>query len=281
MYSLRHEASEVKQSSSLRRRTACSNNVHKQATIDNVVCSMAKAKSSRSQATSKPRTRAARRAQRPRAPRLDPALRRQHLLECALRVFARRGLGEARHAEIAREGKVALATVFVYFPTRAALVDAVLDEVARFYVDMARRIHARQELRADQVLLEHAREFSDSVANHEDYARISLDWSTSIRERVWPRYLKFQQEVADIIAATIRRGQREGSLSPAFDARFAALFLIGGAHIVAQLQFSHQPAEVLDGFLRALVDTIASGLSASSDEASRTIAAMPRHRPLR
>jgi AcrR family transcriptional regulator len=72
---------------------------------------------------------------RPPAPlrrRLSPGARRAELMACALAVFARRGLGEARHAEIAAEAGVSVATVFVYFPTREALVDAVLDEVDGF-----------------------------------------------------------------------------------------------------------------------------------------------------
>lgn len=196
---------------------------------------------------------------RPRARRLPPAERRQHLLTCALRVFARRGIGEARHAQVAHEAQVALATVFVYFPTRQALVEAVLDEVARFYVEMAQRIHSQRDLAADQVLLQHAREFSASVARHQDYARVWLDWSTSIRDPFWSRYLEFQQKVVELIVATIERGQREGSLRGYIDPRFAALFVVSAAHMVAQLQFSHQPPEVVEGFLRTLVGTVTSG----------------------
>jgi len=72
-----------------------------------------------------------------RAPALDKSERRALLLRCAICVFARRGLGGARHAEIAREAKVSVPTVFFYFPTRDALVGAVLDEVARFFTEMS------------------------------------------------------------------------------------------------------------------------------------------------
>lgn len=193
---------------------------------------------------------------RRRAPRLQPEARREQLLACALRVFARRGIGEGRHAEIAQEARVAVPTVFAYFPTRKALVDAVLEEVARFYLEMTRRIHSRRDLAASEVLLLHAREFSASVSTHEEYARVWLDWSTSIREGIWPRYLEFQREVVREVAATIRRGQREGSLRKGLDANFAALFVVGAAHMVAQLQFSHQPPRVLEGFVRTLLESV-------------------------
>ena len=150
-----------------------------------------------------------RKASRPRARRLSPLERRAQLLTCALEVFARRGLGEARHAEIAKEAGVAIATVFFYFPTRAALVQAVLTEVQRFYCAMADRVHG-QDLPAPQLLLEHGIAFANSVDTHPNYARVWLDWSTAIRDEVWPQYLKFQDYVVKAIEKTIRRGRHAG-----------------------------------------------------------------------
>src|SRR6185369_60404 len=117
-------------------------------------------------------------ALRPRARRLPPTERRTQLLTCALRVFARRGLGEGRHAEIAKEAGVSVPTVFFYFPTRADLVQAVLDEVERLYVEMAVLIHGCP-LPAPRIMLDHATTFANSVDTHPDYARVWLDWSTA------------------------------------------------------------------------------------------------------
>src|SRR5216684_6885279 len=94
-------------------------------------------------------------AKRRRARPLDRPERRTLLLECALRVFARRGIGAARHAEIAREAKVSVPTVFFYFPTRDALVAAVVEEVARFFTAMAEPIHD-QHRPAPEIILEHS-----------------------------------------------------------------------------------------------------------------------------
>jgi TetR/AcrR family hemagglutinin/protease transcriptional regulator len=196
---------------------------------------------------------------RQRARRLPPAERRAHLLACALRVFARRGLGEARHAEIAAEARVSLSTVFFYFPTRAALVGAVLDEVARFLLAMSGELHARTDRPAPRVLLDHARAFAASVATHPDHARVWLDWSTSIRAEVWPRYLAFQRTVAEIIERTIARGQREGTIPRHVEPESAALLVVGAAHMVAQLQFSRQDPAKLERFLLTLVRAAAGG----------------------
>ncbi|HYC55745.1 MAG TPA: TetR/AcrR family transcriptional regulator [Candidatus Binatia bacterium] len=176
-------------------------------------------------------------------------------MECALRVFARRGLGEARHAEIAEEAGVAVPTVFFYFPTREALVDSVLQEVDRFLIDMALEVHASDKS-ADEVMLDHIIAFTNSVDSHPDHARVWLDWSTAIREVVWPRYLDFQDRIFEIITATLQRGQVQGDISRQFDAADQARLLVGSAHMLAQMKFAGQPREKLEQFFRTLVGAV-------------------------
>jgi len=139
-------------------------------------------------------------------------------------------------------------------------VTAVLDEVERFYGAMAERMH-QHELPAPQVMLNHAKTFADSVDSHPDYARIWLDWSTAIRDEVWPRYLQFQECIVLTIEKTIRRGQQEGSLSTALDASDEAHLLFGSAHMIAQMKFAQQPAEKIERFLHTLVSVAIGGLS--------------------
>ncbi len=193
-----------------------------------------------------------------RARRLAPLERRVQLLECALRVFARRGLGAARHAEIAKEAGVSVATTFFYFPTRTDLVKAVLDEVERFYCAMAEQTH-QNSLPAPQVMLDHAKTFADSVDSHPDYARVWLDWSTAIRDEVWPRYLRFQERVVQVMERTIRRGQQEGSLSTALDPSDEAHLLFGSAHMIAQMKFTRQSPEKIERFLHTLARVAIGG----------------------
>lgn len=196
---------------------------------------------------------------RPRARRLSPTERRTQLLACALRVFARRGLGEARHAEIAKEAGVSIPTVFVYFPTRRELVDTVLGEVERFYRAMADQVH-RQKLPAPQVLLMHGTAFANSVDTDADYARVWLDWSTAIRDEVWPRYLNFQAYVVKVIEKTIRRGQREGDFAADIDPEDNAYLMFGSAHLIAQMKFTRQSPERIERFLHTLVRIAIGGL---------------------
>lgn len=192
--------------------------------------------------------------------RLPPDARRAELLAVALRVFARRGLGRAGHAEIAAEAGVAVSTVFVYFPTRDALRDAVLDEVERFQAGLARQVHASPRP-APELVRAHITAFSDAVDAHPDHARVWLDWSTAIRDDVWPRYLRFQERIVAMIAQTLRRGQREGDVEAGIDPEAEARLLVGSAHMLAQLQFTRCPPGPLARYVDALVQA-ATGRSA-------------------
>ena len=70
-----------------------------------------------------------------RAVRLTAEARRAQLLNCALEVFASRGLSEARHTDVAAAAGVSVPTMFHYYPTREVLAEAVLAEVSRFLLE--------------------------------------------------------------------------------------------------------------------------------------------------
>ncbi len=169
--------------------------------------------------------------------RLKPDERRAQLLRCGLSVFADRGVRRAVHADVAKVAGVAVSTVFLYFPTRDDLVDAVLDEVDRFYVELAEQVHA-SDATAPEVLLEHGRRFRASIDSHPDHAYILLNWAASVRSRVWPHYLDLVERMVRTHWTTIERGMREGSIDPGVDAEAAARIIIGYAQMSAQLKLS-------------------------------------------
>lgn len=189
---------------------------------------------------------------RMRANRMSPQDRRAQILSRAVEVFARRGLERAAHAEIAREAKVAVPTVFAYFRTRADLTRGVLDAIVRFYTEMTDE-HFRVEIPAARALFDNAIAFAASVDRRSDYARVLLEWSSAVREEIWPLFLEFHAAMVARIEATIRRGQREGDIDADLDAENAALMLVGSAHLVLQMKFTQYPPEKLHRFLLALM----------------------------
>lgn len=169
--------------------------------------------------------------------RLQPDARRAQLLHCALTVFAERGIRRAVHADVAKVGNCAVSTVFLYFSTREDLVDAVIAEVERFYVELAEQVHASSASARD-VLLEHGRRFRASIDSHPDHAFILLDWAASVKSPVWQRYLDLTERMVGIHRATIERGIREGAIEAAVDAESAARIIIGYAQMSAQMKLA-------------------------------------------
>ena len=197
--------------------------------------------------------------------RLPPEERRAQLLETALAVVARRGFGRAGHAEIAEAAGVAVSTVFVYFPTREELLKTVLEEVGRFYLELAVDVHS-QPLSCRDVLALHRQRFHESLETHPHHARIALDWSTAMREDLWPLYLEFIEQLVANHILTIERGQRDGDVPESVDPETSARMLIGSSQMTAQLKLTGTDPDRVDRIASMLIDA-ALGWLTPADEA--------------
>ncbi|MGE0682369.1 MAG: TetR/AcrR family transcriptional regulator [Candidatus Binatia bacterium] len=204
---------------------------------------------------------------RRRAPALDKAERHALLLRCAMRVFARRGFGAARHAEIAREAKVSVPTVFVYFPTRKALVRAVLEEVARFFTEMTETIHGKRGS-APELILDHLRAFAAAVDTYPDHTRVLLEWSTALRDEVWPLFLRFQEKIIAALVRTIRRWRLETGSDRDPEAEDDARMIAATGYVLVQMKVAKLPNSRIERFLHTLVrDLLGEAKASPTNEA--------------
>lgn len=183
--------------------------------------------------------------------RLAPEERRTQLVGCAVKIAAAKGLGRIVHADVAREARVAVATAFLYFPDREALLTAVIKEVDRFYSEMARAHHNNPDTEPLPALRDHLRAFGESVVDSPDYALIWLEWSTLIRNEfdLWDAFLDFQERIIRIAARTIRRCQKEGSVPADIYAPDSARLLVASAYALAQLIFMHRNQRLVNRYI--------------------------------
>jgi TetR/AcrR family hemagglutinin/protease transcriptional regulator len=187
--------------------------------------------------------------------RLPPEERRAQLLALALDVVAERGLGETRQAEVARRAGVAVSTVFVYFPTREALVDAVVDEVARAFLEgVGRRL--AQDLPAPLLLRDLSAAFLDTLGTRRSYVVVLLKWGSAVDERVWPRYRDFTEAYVARVRGALERGQQEGDVSAAADAESLARLFAASALSVARLELSGVERETVLRFQETVLRAI-------------------------
>ena len=187
--------------------------------------------------------------------RLSPEARRAQLLDCALAVFAEHGLGRANHGRVATAATVSVPTVFHYFPTREALVDAVLTRIEDFFTGLAEGIHDQSQPAAT-LLVRHGLAFLDAAETHPTYIRVWLDWSTAIREHYWPRYLAFQERLVEIVAATIERGRQQGDVPARVAPDVAARLFVGNAHMAAVMKFAPDVGIDVEQHVRHAVATL-------------------------
>jgi TetR/AcrR family hemagglutinin/protease transcriptional regulator len=193
----------------------------------------------------------------PRKPRLHlpQKERRAQLLECAVQVGARRGLGRLTHAAIAKEAGTSVPTVFLYFPNREELVRAVIVEVDRFYTEQG-RIHHQASLIPHDILANHLRAFADSIDTHRGHALIWLEWSTSAGKEsgLWDRFLDYQNRMMRTLAETIRKSETPDWERPRGWVLDAARLIRASAYAITQLKLMGQRQSEIERFIQHSVD---------------------------
>lgn len=185
--------------------------------------------------------------------RYPPEERKRQLLDIAVEVFADQGISAARHAEIANRAGVAVSTIFFYFPTRDDLVDAVLGETERVFGDLPQKIDIDPGTPAIRRILHIFLEYIDRYPNH---SRILFEWSASIREAVWPRFLKLQEKLIEGMANRIteeRIDQDPGDMAPPEE---LATLLMGVAYVLYIMKFSKKSQQEVENFVDGLVETL-------------------------
>jgi len=132
---------------------------------------------------------------------LKPNLRRAQLLEHAISAFAEAGIERAAHADVAGRAKVSTPTVFKYFPTRAVLVDAVLEEVEQTFQSLNGGFPNRSATAA-QVIRAAAIAMTDLCITRPDLMKVALTWSVAFSP-IRARYLRFETRLLDILSTAL------------------------------------------------------------------------------
>lgn len=71
--------------------------------------------------------------------RVDKAARREEILAAAVRVFARKGFAASRIDDVAAEAGIGKGSVYLYFDSREALLDAAFENMTAAAEDILRR----------------------------------------------------------------------------------------------------------------------------------------------
>jgi AcrR family transcriptional regulator len=159
------------------------------------------------------------------SPRRISAVRartRAALLDAAVRVFARKGIGETAIHEIATEAGVSSGSFYNYFRTREEVVDAAGTMLARQLTDEISGSYATVEDAAERVSIG-ARRFMRKAL--EDPV-----WGAAVL-RVWGSAPVMNRSVSSAVLQDLRSGKRSGVFR--FGSERAAVDLLQGATLAA------------------------------------------------
>jgi AcrR family transcriptional regulator len=151
-----------------------------------------------------------------RAPKQAADVRREAIVEAAIRVFARTAYRGAGTAEIAREAGIAEPTIYRHFDSKHELYLAALERCGTIVRDEFARIAASTP-RADEALERMGEWYGAAMETDPAYLRLR---QRSLAETDDPQVRDCVKAIYDdilaILVAVIARGQAQGCISRAF-----------------------------------------------------------------
>lgn len=166
------------------------------------------------------------------ASRKDQALqwRRDYVLDCAERVFARKGFHEATMQEIATEAEYATGTLYGFFDSKDALYAAAIERRVPEIDQTFREAMERGETPRGKI--ENFMEaFFDYFDGHKDLFQIYVNVTGGLH---WTIKAEFGEEIfrmhhafLDSLEAIVREGVEAGQFRGSLDARLAAVGVSG------------------------------------------------------
>lgn len=184
--------------------------------------------------------------------RLSPDERREQLLKIAIDLFAEQGIGEAKHADIAKRAGTSTATTFVYFPTREALLADVGEEICRFFLSLFDGIEPVKGQAPDILRLLAART-KVAMDTHPNYMRAWLGWSTRFDPVTRAQYSKFQGKFLSRLSEILWATEDNSSHDNRDDARI----LLSACQAFALMKFDGEPKEKIERFIEHTIDVLA------------------------
>jgi AcrR family transcriptional regulator len=181
---------------------------------------------------------------------------RQALLEAATAEFARAGYGDANVNSISRAAGFAKGTIYNYFPSKRALMEALIDEIAELHLRVVVEAVSQVEAASHRLVrfFDTARAF---VSQHHDQARIMINTVYGPDEEFRLRALHAYQPMFRLVAEEIvARGIAQGTfraVDPEPTSRLLmTIYLVMSSHVASDGQPWLDPAQVVEFMLRGL-----------------------------
>ncbi|MGV9415765.1 TetR/AcrR family transcriptional regulator [Nocardia sp. NPDC003693] len=185
---------------------------------------------------------------------VDKAARRDHILDAAAKVFARKGFAASRIEDVAAEAGIAKGSVYLYFGSRDELLTGVFDSYAARSADTLADLGGGGALDQLERLV---RGTVELLAAHPDHARVLLDvWAANPPLDMTAMYRDYRAVIAELLTRAAAEGALRAGIGPAHAA------VIVGAIEGCLIQTLLDPELALTDLATPLVQLCVEGLRA-------------------
>ena len=170
-------------------------------------------------------------------------LTREHIFDCAEKIFSQKGYYEAQVSDISQLAQVAKGTVYQYFKNKESLFVSLIEKYVQEW-------EAKIALDLDNFTGEGpAREYARGYLRHrllktmaffaenQDRTNIILRMSTGLNEVIEQVIRIFEDTVLKTIVEDIKTGQRFGHISKKLNIELAANAILGGVMRISYFYF--------------------------------------------
>ncbi len=180
--------------------------------------------------------------------RLDPDARREQLLEHAFSAFAEAGIERAVHADVALRAGVSTPTVFKYFPTRDALVNAVLDRVQTTLIDLIECVPDNSNIEPAEITRLWALALNYLCETQPNLMKVGLCWSVAFSP-IRDRYQSFENLMLDMLKSRMKDAVTDRS-----DARI----LVASATLYIRMHFDGSSKDARNRYIERMSEILAA-----------------------
>jgi TetR/AcrR family fatty acid metabolism transcriptional regulator len=198
--------------------------------------------------------------------------KREHILEAAIRVFARRGYHGARVSDIAAEAEIAYGLVYHYFKNKEEILRTIFEERWNAFLHVVDKVvegpgSAAEKLHALAGLILYA------YRRRPDWVKVlvfEIQRSSRFSE---PEQIRAVGRLFQSVARVVRAGQEAGELRGDIDAQVACLAFIGAletmitSQVLGHTRLPESPEASDDRSVATVVELFLGGLRSPSDRA--------------
>jgi len=189
---------------------------------------------------------------------MERAARREQVLACAVRVFSQKGYHATTVSDIIEEAGVARGTFYLYFKSKRAIFDELLDDFLERILAQVRRVDLSDgapppldQMRAQVELV------LGELFSSQEMARILLREAVGLDADFDRKLEEFYGRLVALVQGALRLGQEMGLVRPC-DVRVAALCVLGSVkevvdHMLAEPVTEAERARLSDEIMTIIL----------------------------